>query len=318
MEYTNKRIFLTEDGNGNVTEKQNYITYEGATFFLKYLNPQYKSSKGGNSSVFILYDKNGDCDERIIKICNYYKPNRSTPDDIKRRYGRFINEINVLEKFKEEKAQNIVTLYFNDVISLNGKEFPFYVMEKGDTDLKEYLLSNQAIDNQEKVKLCLDIFNAIKELHNREIYHRDIKPDNIFLFSEGEEQEKKYVWKIGDLGLIAERDKDYDDLGEKIGPFGWISPEVMNKYLTEKAGIGFDCNIDDKSDIFQLGKLFWFIFQFNVPIGQIEQDDFICQIEHKDKIFQILLMMLQYSKPKRVELTILDRQLIELKTAFSI
>ena len=115
MEYTNKRIILTEDGNGNVTEKQNHITYEGATLFLKYLNPQYKSSKGGNSSVFILYDKNGDCDERIIKICNYHKPNRSTPDDIKRRYGRFINEINVLEKFKEEKAKNIVTLYFNDV-----------------------------------------------------------------------------------------------------------------------------------------------------------------------------------------------------------
>lgn len=31
-------------------------------------------------------------------------------------------------------------------------------------------------------------------------YHRDLKPDNILMFDD--------TWKIGDLGLIAFRDKD--------------------------------------------------------------------------------------------------------------
>ena len=315
MKYNYKKINLTEDTDGNAIEDSNFITFEGEVFFLKYLSLQYKSSKGGNSSVFILYDKNGYRDDRIIKICNYHKQKRNTPDHIRRRYGRFINEIKALEQLKEERVKNIVILDFNDVITLDGKEFPFYVMEKGDTDFKEYLLSNPAIDNQEKVKLCLDLFNALKELHQKDFYHRDIKPDNIFLFREGED-ETKYLWKIGDLGLIAERQKDYDDLGEKVGPFGWISPEAMNKYLTERAMIGFDCKIDDKSDIFQLGKIFWFIFQLNVPIGQIKQEDFICTIENKDTIFGIIENMLQYSKHRRSDIARLESQLDQLKTAF--
>lgn len=37
----------------------------------------------------------------------------------------------------------------------------------------------------------------------------------------------------------------------------------MNKYLTEKYKLEFDCRIDDRSDVFQLGGLFWFIFNNN-------------------------------------------------------
>jgi len=266
--------------------------------------------------VYLLYDKTGEWIDRIIKVSNYFRPNRSTPDDIKRRYGRFIREIEVLEKLKEEDINNIVTIHFNHVIEIDGKEFPYYVMEKGDTDLKEYLISNPELDNQEKVRFCLDIFNAIKELHVKNIYHRDIKPDNIFLFREGDEEEMKYVWKIGDLGLMTERHKDYDDLGEKIGPYGWVSPESMNKFLTEKANLGFDCVIDDKSDIFQLGKLFWFLFQLNVPIGQITIEDFICNLEHKDRIFKLIQTMIQYSKRRRIELNPLGLQLKEIQNAF--
>lgn len=317
MELENNKIVLTKDINGNVSEQKNQIVYDEYTYILKYLSPAYKSLKGGNSSVFIIYDKNGDIEDRIVKICNFYRPNRYAPENIKRRYTRFIREIEVLERLKEEGVNNVINIYFNGVVVINGNEYPYYVMEKGDTDLKDYLLSNHEIDNYEKVRFCFKIFEAVKELHRRGIYHRDIKPDNVFFFSSGEDGEKN-IWKIGDLGLISDRHNDYDDLGEKIGPFGWISPEVMNKYLTERAGLGFDCNIDDKSDIFQLGKLFWFIFQCNVPIGQIELMDFICKIEHKDEIFKMLQTMLQYAKNRRLDIITLEPQLIELKKAFSL
>ena len=44
--------------------------------------------------------------------------------------------------------------------------------------------------------------------------------------------------KIGDLGLM--RFKDEDDLAidrnQRIGAFGWETPEAMNKFLTEAKG----------------------------------------------------------------------------------
>lgn len=319
MIFDSKRILLTVDASGKVIEKDNFLEYEGQVFYLKYLSEEYKISKGGNSSVFILYSKEEENNkEYVIKISNYFRPTRKTPDHIIRRHGRFIDEIEVLTELRNKGKENIVTIVFNDELEISGKMFPYYVMEKADTDLKDYLLTKKEIDNQEKVKFCINVFMALKELHGEGYYHRDIKPDNIFLFYVSEEEKEKAIWKIGDLGLMAHRDKDYDDLGEKIGPFGWLSPEAMNKYLTERAGLGFDCKIDDKSDVFQLGKLFWFIFQSNVPIGQLHFEDFISEVEHKEIIFELIREMLQYSKPKRIDMNGLDPFVVDLKKAFAV
>jgi len=311
MYYFNNKIFLTEKDNHIVEEENKIKTDEGKVFYLKYINEDYKSSKGGNSSVFILYEK-GTTEEYVIKISNYAKPNRRTPKKKIRRHGRFINEIKALYKIQEDKylAGYVIKVLFDGEIGLNGYLHPYYVMEKADTDLKEYILNKEyEIDEQEKFKLCYDVLLEIKKLHHHGYYHRDIKPDNVFLFKEGTDEETTFRWKIGDLGLIAERDKDYDDLGEKIGPFGWVSPEAMNKYLTEKYNLEFDCRIDDRSDVFQLGGLFWFIFNNNAPIGIIVNEDF--NYGNKD-LFDIIYIMLTYKKNTRFNLSDVEEFLMPI------
>jgi hypothetical protein len=117
------------------------------------------------------------------------------------------------------------------------------------------------------------------------------------------------IWKIGDLGLIASRQKNYDELGEKVGPLGWLSPEAGNKFLTEKYKLGLDCVIDDRSDVFQLGKLIWFIFQHNIPIGIISREDWTSDVKESDRLFNAVSSSLQHSKTRRYDMNSLESDL---------
>jgi serine/threonine protein kinase len=298
-----KRLFLNKNKD-ILIEEENAIEINGKNFYLKNFNNN-EEVFGGNSSLFILYDKEGIQEERVIKFSNFYKPNRNSSEKVKRRFGRFINEIDALTQIRSSDSQsNIVSLFDDGFYQIDDLSFPYYTMEKADDNLKLYLLrKGENVDFVERVKLIRAIFDGVRTLHEHDIYHRDIKPDNVLLFfnnnGQNNEEDITFSWKIGDLGLIAHRDKDYDKIGEKIGPIGWLSPEAMNKYLTEEYNVGKDCKIDESSDIFQLGKLFWFIFQYNAPIGQIKKEDFTYEMPNKDYIFDLIQRMLQYPKDRR-------------------
>lgn len=232
-----------------------------------------------------------------------------------------MEEIDVLKQCAERECHNIVQIYWDDVVEIDGHVYPYYVMEKATTDLKEFLLKGRDLDDQSRALLCYEVHAAIKQLHDLEYYHRDIKPDNVLLFGStpnAEEEGSHPVWKIGDLGLVASRDKHYDDIGEKIGPIGWLSPEAGNKFLTEKYGIGLDCTIDEKSDVFQLGKLFWFIFQENIPIGVVTRDDMTRDFPHADLTFGMVLNALQHSKSRRYDMSQMGVDLERLATAYRV
>lgn len=53
---------------------------------------------------------------------------------------------------------------------------------------------------------------------------------------------------------------------------------------------------DHQSDVFQLGKVFWYILQGNAPIGNIRRSDFF---DGHDDIYSVLKYMLNHSKKKR-------------------
>jgi serine/threonine protein kinase len=247
---------------------------------------------GGTADVFEVEDINRTFPNSIIKICRY--PLGLGIPQNKQRIDRFEREIEAIKNLNTTDHLHVIRLYFDGKFDIEGKQFRYYVMEKADATLREMIQRNQ-YGIQSKVELCLQVLEGIRELHTMDYYHRDIKPDNVLFVNN--------LWKIGDLGLLANRhdDQSLDQPNEMIGPIGWLCPEAMNKRLTEGKDVGFsfDCQIDEFSDIFQLGKLFWFIFQCNVPIGQLMRGDF----KHKDDdIFQLLQLMLQHDKQRRPNL----------------
>ncbi|WP_300978654.1 protein kinase [Flavobacterium sp.] len=287
MRVSKGNIFLSKN------EYRNIFRYDNIDYILRPLNADFDKSKGGNSSVFILYDPQEET-ESVIKFSKYNLNDKDLVLKFSDRIERFDREIDALNIAKEDGFQFVVNINFDGNHDIGNQNFRYFVMEKGDSDLTEYLKINE-LTIQQRFLICTEILNGIKELHSANIYHRDIKPDNI-LFVGG-------TWKISDLGLIGHREDDFitKEIGMKIGPANWMSPEAFNKMYNEGDGCpntyNLDCELDTFSDIYQLGKLFWFILQGNIPDGQLERADF--KIED-DEIYQIIFNMLSHSKKRPV------------------
>jgi serine/threonine protein kinase len=276
-------IFLSKN------KLKNTLRYKNVDYFIRPLSEDFPKSKGGNSNVFVLLDPQ-EQEEYVIKLSKYNLNNKKLLSKNWDRVERFDREIKALQIAKENNFEFVVKILFDGIYEVNTQSFRYFIMEKGTNDLTDYLKGTE-LTIQQRFLICTQILSGIKELHSKGIYHRDIKPDNILLVDG--------TWKISDLGLIDSRDSDMkaQEVGMKIGPANWMSPEAFNKMYNEGKGCSnifdFDCNIDEKSDIYQLGKLFWFIFQGNIPDGQLIRDDFKIK---DDLIYKVLIQMLNHSK----------------------
>ena len=301
MRFEGENIILS----GN--ELKNYIQIENEDFLLKNLNENFETSKGASSNIFVLHDSNGEVEDRVIKICK-----SPISQGINKRIKRFKREIRAFKLASSKPLSQVIEFYTSGEIEILNETFLYIVLEKADEDLASYMLRNKfRFTPNQKFNFCINILNALKQLHTIGIYHRDIKHDNILVVN-GE-------FKIGDLGLVTFQDRDFsmDRINEKIGPYGWLSPEATNKMLTKNKRIDYtyDCEIDAGSDIFQLGKLFWYVFQGNLPIGQLLLDDY--EID-EDDLFQVIFSMLQYKKSRRPTIANIEAMLLPLKIKYGV
>lgn len=274
----------------------NIITIDRVDYLL---SRNGNGNKGGNSWIYQLYDIGQiediedddnlpEIPDRVIKINRFNIENDSSMA-IKRN-KRFDQEIDALYKCSNKPF--VLDIYNNgNIIDQTKRTWKFYCMEFAEYDLKSFMESKKDLSKSDKISICIKLTQALNDLFSAGYYHRDIKPDNFFL-TPGKE------WKIGDLGLVEERNKEneIDDPQEFIGPRGWTSPEAMNKVLTSENCALFDRYIDYKSDIFQLGLVFWYVMQGNAPIGCIMEKDFI---EKDHALYSIIRQMISHPKSLR-------------------
>lgn len=284
--------------------EENFIQLDNIDFKLENLSG-YETSKGASSNLFVLVDPEDEYPDRVIKICKSPLDNGRN-----KRIIRFEREIKAFKTAKSKALRNVIEFHGSGEVEIAGYTFLYIVMEKADEDLASYMEANKfEFTPNQKLSLCVNILNGIKQLHSQKIYHRDIKHDNILRV--GNE------FKVGDLGLVRFQNEDFsvDRDNEKVGPFGWLSPEATNKMLTFKKKIGhvYDCDINYKSDVFQLGKLFWYIFQANLPVGQLDNDH-----RFEDDIFAVVRLMLQYDKQRRPNMAQLESLLQPLMLKYAV
>ena len=96
------------------------------------------------------------------------------------------------------------------------------------------------------VKLGRDIANALVLCESRNIVHRDIKPQNIFVSKDGN-------YKLGDFGIAKTMEKTSS--GTKVGTFNYMAPEVFSVLP-----------YGHPADIYSLGLvLYWLLNERRLP-----------------------------------------------------
>jgi len=164
----------------------------------------------------------------------------------------FSEDINFVTKFRTEAQSaaglehpNIVNIY--DVGSESGLHFIVMEYVEGIT-LKTYVEKKGQLSFKEATSIAIQVARGIEAAHNKDITHRDIKPQNIMISTEGKV-------KVTDFG-IAKAISSNTISADAMGSVHYASPE--------QARNGF---IDGRSDIYSLG-----IVMYEMVTGRVPYD----------------------------------------------
>jgi len=128
----------------------------------------------------------------------------------------------------------------------------YFAMEfvEGDT-LRKIIKTQGKIGEEQAADIVLQIARGLEHANEQKIVHRDIKPDNVMLTSDG-------VAKLTDLGLAKSTtgETDITVAGATYGTPDYVSPEQAK---------GGDETIDTISDMYSLGATFYHMVAGRVP-----------------------------------------------------
>lgn len=162
----------------------------------------------------------------------------------------FAEDVTFVTKFRSEAQSaaglehpNIVNIY--DVGSENGMYYIVMEYVEGIT-LKTYIEKKGQLNFKEAISIAIQVGRGIEAAHNKGIIHRDIKPQNIIISTEGKV-------KVTDFG-IARATSSNTIHADVMGSVHYASPEqARNGY------------VDGKSDIYSLGIVMYEMVTGRVP-----------------------------------------------------
>ena len=210
----------------------------GDTVSKRYKIDKLCSTSGGMGTLFFVEDLHEDWPfDLVMKVCRELDSES---------VSRFRREVRLLDGFIGNRR--VVKI----IASTLDHDPPYFVMpyyKQGDlTTLQDRLQSD--ISFQEEI--FGQVIDCIEELHQRNIFHRDIKPQNFLLDG------LRVV--VSDFGLSTELSST--SAFTKSSKF-WGTPGYLPPEFHEAAGFK---NADIQSDIFMLGKTFYVLLSGRSPM----------------------------------------------------
>jgi eukaryotic-like serine/threonine-protein kinase len=163
-----------------------------------------------------------------------------------------------LERFRQE-ARAVAKLSHPNVVAVidAGEDggHPYIVFEyvEGET-LKQRINRIGALDVQEALAYAIEIARGLTVAHARNMVHRDIKPQNVLIDSEGRA-------KLTDFGISRQLEQDgMTATGRVLGTTDYVAPEQAMGHP-----------VDQRSDVYSLGVVLYEMLVGAVPFSADSQ-----------------------------------------------
>ena len=167
----------------------------------------------------------------------------------------FTQDEQFLDSFKRE-SQAAAGLQHHNIVSIydvgRTGNINFIVMELVDgRPLSDFIKENGHLDYKTTIDIAKQVASALAIAHKHQIIHRDVKPHNIMITSDG-------VAKLTDFGIARAVSKAtmVADTSKIIGSVHYFSPEQAR-----------GAYVDERSDIYSLG-----IVMFEMLTGRVPFD----------------------------------------------
>ena len=157
-----------------------------------------------------------------------------------------------LERFRREAkaVAKVSSPYVVGVIDAGEEDHtPFIILEFVDGEtLKERIRRLRRLDVAEAVAYAIEIARGLQAAHDRDIVHRDVKPQNVLLDEDGAARVTDFgiARSLADEGLTAD--------GRVLGTTDYVSPEQA---------LGHD--VTPQSDVYSLGVVLYEMLTGDVP-----------------------------------------------------
>jgi hypothetical protein len=177
-----------------------------------------------------------------------------------RRLDYFANEVQLVARLRHP---NIVTLYEAHLDAAP----PHYSMELVDgRHLGDYL-ERHKLTIEQRIRIVITIAQALDYAHQQGVIHRDIKPQNVLMDSDGQ----PHVVDFGVAKWIESEAAELENLNRSegvVGTRGYIAPEI---YRREKT--------DTRADLYSLGALLHYVVLGECPAGDHSEDQIATQLK---------------------------------------
>lgn len=213
-----------------------------------------KIDKGGFGNVDLVEDDSGKQYARKT-----FSKNQPMSDELL---------ANVKKRFaKEVRVQGAIV--HPNIVPISGSDLevdpPYYLMPLADGNLSKDLKADRTLSGSFVAALS-DIVAGLQEMHSMQIYHRDLKPQNVLRYSRMQDGEPQSYYAVSDFGLISIKETQLSALtatGMARQSDYYTAPEITKDLRFASA----------QSDIYSLGCILHDMVgtQDRVPCGEIRE-----------------------------------------------